>query len=253
MPWDPKPTVESEANAAASKQAAAAQVKEEEVDPANGITYNPPEMASARAAALLQQTFGNQANASADALRQRGIALPGGQTMAAPSAPAPAPTPAPAANNGANPQAQVKQENLSLSQTDGGGDVPETWDEVMAARRCADPESVAEHDATLRLAGTFDMNNGLMLPLGQSKRDGKKPKPIGPSESNTGQHDGAADNDDEDAINSDLDDPDDDAEGGDADDDDIQSMLCTYDKVHRTKNRWKCYLKDGILLANGKE
>ena len=30
-------------------------------------------------------------------------------------------------------------------------------------------------------------------------------------------------------------------------------ILCTYEKVHRTKNRWKCFLKDGVLTLNGKD
>ena len=60
--------------------------------------------------------------------------------------------------------------------------------------------------------------------------------------------------DDEDAINSDLDDPDDalpeeeQEEGRPS-----QIMLCTYDKVARVKNKWKCTLKDGVLTTGGKE
>ncbi len=62
------------------------------------------------------------------------------------------------------------------------------------------------------------------------------------------------DDDDEDAINSDLDDPDDalpeeeQEEGRPS-----QIMLCTYDKVARVKNKWKCTLKDGVLTTGGKE
>ncbi|KAH0548001.1 hypothetical protein GP486_008257, partial [Trichoglossum hirsutum] len=59
---------------------------------------------------------------------------------------------------------------------------------------------------------------------------------------------------DEDAINSDLDDPDDDLDEEDGEDDSMsQIMLCTYDKVQRVKNKWKCVLKDGVLTINGKE
>ena len=62
------------------------------------------------------------------------------------------------------------------------------------------------------------------------------------------------DDDDEDAINSDLDDPDDalpeeEQEEGRPN----QIMLCTYDKVARVKNKWKCTLKDGVLTTGGKE
>ena len=60
--------------------------------------------------------------------------------------------------------------------------------------------------------------------------------------------------DDEDAINSDLDDPEDDAVGEERDDEDeTEIMACTYDKVARVKNKWKCTLKDGILNTGGRE
>jgi len=60
--------------------------------------------------------------------------------------------------------------------------------------------------------------------------------------------------DDEDAINSDLDDPEDeDVENQDEDETPLQVMLCMYDKVQRTRNRWKCVLKDGVLTIEGKE
>ncbi|KAF7509750.1 hypothetical protein GJ744_007445 [Endocarpon pusillum] len=72
------------------------------------------------------------------------------------------------------------------------------------------------------------------------------------------QGDAAGDHDDdereldEDAINSDLDDPED--AGGDPEDETVeQVMLCTYDKVQRVKNKWKCTLKDGILRVSNKE
>ncbi len=59
---------------------------------------------------------------------------------------------------------------------------------------------------------------------------------------------------DEDAINSALDDTDDDGDNNDEDDDsNPQVMLCLYDKVQRTKNKWKCTLKDGVLTVAGRE
>ena len=57
---------------------------------------------------------------------------------------------------------------------------------------------------------------------------------------------------DEDAINSDLDDPDEVGEENNEEETD-QVMLCTYDKVARVKNKWKCTLKDGILRVDGSE
>lgn len=63
------------------------------------------------------------------------------------------------------------------------------------------------------------------------------------------------DEDDADAINSELDDSDDDGQGAMGDDDDElgDTILCTYDKVQRVKNKWKCTLKDGVMSVNGKE
>ncbi|KAI9817091.1 MAG: transcription factor IIA subunit alpha [Pycnora praestabilis] len=59
---------------------------------------------------------------------------------------------------------------------------------------------------------------------------------------------------DEDAINSDLDDSDEEQpKEGEEDDSTGQIMLCTYDKVQRVKNKWKCTLKDGVLTTGGKE
>ena len=59
---------------------------------------------------------------------------------------------------------------------------------------------------------------------------------------------------DDEAINSDLDDSDED--GNDEEDDggaagDI--MFCTYDKVARVKNKWKCVLKDGMVSIDGRD
>ncbi|KAF2765198.1 hypothetical protein EJ03DRAFT_217833 [Teratosphaeria nubilosa] len=63
------------------------------------------------------------------------------------------------------------------------------------------------------------------------------------------------DEDDENVINSDLDDSDDEGAGaiGEDDDDMGDSILCTYDKVQRVKNKWKCTLKDGVMSVGGKE
>ncbi|ORY81027.1 transcription factor IIA, alpha/beta subunit [Protomyces lactucae-debilis] len=62
---------------------------------------------------------------------------------------------------------------------------------------------------------------------------------------------------DDEAINSDLDDSDDDAlnSGNEAEGDegDMQTVLCLYDKVARTKNKWKCVLKDGLVSLNGRD
>ncbi|KAF8322037.1 transcription factor IIA, alpha/beta subunit [Clavulina sp. PMI_390] len=69
------------------------------------------------------------------------------------------------------------------------------------------------------------------------------------------REDGSGGEDDDDArIGSDLDDESDDND--DHDDDDIPGgakVLCTYDRVQRVKNKWKCVLKDGMVHINGKD
>jgi len=60
---------------------------------------------------------------------------------------------------------------------------------------------------------------------------------------------------DSEAINSDLDDSDSEEEE-DAQEDgsgDGNIVFCTYDKVARVKNKWKCILKDGMIHVNGKD
>jgi hypothetical protein len=65
----------------------------------------------------------------------------------------------------------------------------------------------------------------------------------------------------DDAINSDLDDSDvqsdldsEFGEGDDGDDSEDKSIfLCMYEKVHRTKNKWKCQLKDEVISIGGKD
>lgn len=161
--------------------------------------------------------------------------------------------------------------NLGYSQTDGAGDAMEEWQQYMAAKRALTSEQLIANDCTMRdhvaeLAASLD--NGLMMPLDQRKKaSSRKRRPIhravaGPSASSSiPQLDGDVDEDekpgvkdeDEDAINSDLDSSADEAANAEEEDEEIDSMLCTYDKVQRVKNKWKCTLKDGILLANGKE
>jgi transcription initiation factor TFIIA large subunit len=65
----------------------------------------------------------------------------------------------------------------------------------------------------------------------------------------------------DDAINSDLDDSDIESdidsqlgeEEGDDTGIDKSIVLCLYEKVHRTKNKWKCQLKDGVISLGGKD
>ncbi|KAL8780310.1 MAG: hypothetical protein Q9213_006534 [Squamulea squamosa] len=169
---------------------------------------------------------------------------------------------------------QVHTAPVSSAQTDGVGE----WDSLITQRRAAalaDPDSVYTADLTIRQqleeSSRAMEGGGLMLPL--SEQSIRLPAQKQNSNSNrrvkASQFDGTNDSDedakgvkredlddeeDEDAINSDLDDPDDDVveeEGEDSNQGQI--MLCTYDKVQRVKNKWKCILKDGVLTTGGKE
>ncbi|EIN11525.1 transcription factor IIA alpha/beta subunit [Punctularia strigosozonata HHB-11173 SS5] len=80
------------------------------------------------------------------------------------------------------------------------------------------------------------------------------PRSAHPSLPQPSQSQSTEENDPE-AINSDLDDSDtenedDNEEGGQAVGD---IVFCTYDKVARVKNKWKCVLKDGMIHVNNKD
>lgn len=131
------------------------------------------------------------------------------------------------------------------------------------------------HEQISKMSEEF--KNGLMLPLSQqsSVRNKKRRAHKGTSgkasatlrssympsipqmDGEDDDEDGKAvkDEDDENAINSDLDDSDEDAQGnmGDDDEDEGDAILCTYDKVQRVKNKWKCTLKDGVMIVDGKD
>ena len=174
-------------------------------------------------------------------------------------------------------QAQRRAAPVSNAQTDG----PADWADMVAQRRAdAAGASSREADVSIRQmveqAGLDMEGGGLMMPLAEQKKPltltqlraaqksapGELATPEASSSSmpsaDVAQTDGPADDDvkeelDEDAINSDLDDTDDDAIEEADDDQTTELMLCTYDKVQRVKNKWKCTLKDGVLTTGGKE
>lgn len=227
--------------------------------PMNPMQMNTnPHAARDRAISNIQQKYGNSAAHSVSQLQAQG--QHGYPQMQAPS-------------NGQGPQ--IKQEpgypSLGNGQTDGGGEDPLTdWKAEVARRREAAQNG--EGDRMLREYLNQKMSGleagGLLRPMNEHKtpsaasrratRAAREAEAVPESSSRSvpripGQVDGGEE-EDEDAINSDLDDPDDlvgddqDAEEGDG-----QVMLCTYDKVQRVKNKWKCTLKDGILTSGGKE
>lgn len=173
---------------------------------------------------------------------------------------------------------QQNNNNLYTSQTDGAGDGLDDWKAFLAARRAAETEEgriAADEFMRARVdAMTMQQDSGLMVPLnsmpkGKKRRDAVRvlqaekaeaSSSTAPSASVPGSFDGPDDDikpgeeDPDDAINSDLDDPEDDLNDGDNSDDEmVDYMLCTYDKVQRVKNKWKCTLKDGILTTNKRE
>ncbi|KAG9653948.1 transcription factor IIA, alpha/beta subunit, partial [Aureobasidium melanogenum] len=268
-------------------------------------------MAQQRAASLLQQQFGQQANASLNAMQQRGIALPGGIQNAQPQQqpqqqqqqqqrPQGLQLPAQAGQAPAQPaqaqqqrqmqaqyaqqmrqqtahqQPQIKAEGngqypqqpgVNYSQTDGSDEAAlDEWNRYITERRRVSSAQEHENDRMMRRQIEdlqHRLENGLLLPPDDQKEHSRHRKRASArrARTNTGsrlasipQLDGDVDEEDEDAINSDLDSSSDEAgNNADEEDEEIDHVLCTYDKVQRVKNKWKCTLKDGIMSANGKE
>ncbi|KAK5171321.1 transcription factor IIA subunit alpha [Saxophila tyrrhenica] len=173
--------------------------------------------------------------------------------------------------------AQGAYQQPNYSQTDGADDALSEWQELLAQRRAVSVERRQQADRMIRdqvMQHSADLQSGLMMPLDElpstkRQKHGKVAPSLSkptPSSSRIPQFDGVADDedeekpdikdeDDENAINSDLDDSDDDGGNGlgDEDEEGGDTILCTYDKVQRVKNKWKCTLKDGIMSVGGKE
>ena len=183
---------------------------------------------------------------------------------------------------GPRPPGLPQQPVANNARTDGADD----WDEFVSVRRQAAEDHEAQHVADLTIRQQYEQmqraneGGGLLLPVSeqvrkpQPKKRRAAPEPTGASvisgPSKIPQLDGIddeedskadikddlfdGDEDDADAINSDLDDPDDNAIEEEQDEGRPNHiMLCTYDKVQRVKNKWKCTLKDGVLNTGGKE
>lgn len=178
-------------------------------------------------------------------------------------------------------QGNYQQQPHPSYQTDGADEGLDEWRTMLAERRAINAEQGHQADRFMRdqvLSMSEGLQSGLMVPLEEHpshpanvrRRAGKaktsqtastSPKSAGPS---VPQYDGGDDEDDKahvkdeedaDAINSDLDDSDDDNNNamGEDDDEQMDNILCTYDKVQRVKNKWKCTLKDGVMSVGGKE
>ncbi|KAL1952934.1 hypothetical protein VTO42DRAFT_3937 [Malbranchea cinnamomea] len=177
--------------------------------------------------------------------------------------------------------AQNQPSTVRSAQTDGAGESLADWKAEVARRREDAKKYGSASDHRLREYVTSRAllmeGGGLLAPLGerysQTRTNGRKTggklarstelklstastmsSPPGPARYDGIDDEGPKKDDDEDAINSDLDDPDELAEDDPDNDESVgQVMLCTYDKVQRVKSKWKCTLKDGILTSGGKE
>lgn len=154
---------------------------------------------------------------------------------------------------------QNYNQSLKNSQVDGAGDARAEYDAEIKRRRALVAKHREAGDQLIRdrvQASQRDLEGGgLMLPLEeQASIARREPRKSAKSSVVRAQGDAAGDDDeDEDAINSDLDDPDE-LDDTAADDENVANMmLCTYDKVQRVKNKWKCTLKDGMLSVDGAE
>lgn len=151
---------------------------------------------------------------------------------------------------------------IKQSQVDGGSDAREVYETEVAHRRALVAENRDVNDQFIRdrvLASQKDLEGGgLMMPLSAVRRGKQRARlqRISGVESSLSRAQGDApadDEEDEDAINSDLDDSDE-LDEAEHDEDNVQNiMLCTYDKVQRVKNKWKCTLKDGVLKVDDTE
>lgn len=253
----------------------------------NGIPAYGSSVAQQRAAHNLAQKFGSGANLQINQLQaQNGIMASGQQQSGLQNIQLPSRD---IVNNQARQAQSQHYQNLQQAQqrpgvisgqTDGADD----WNAMVTERRAA-ASSNSTRNAFAGLTLMQQANElsqsleggGLMLPLTERP----KPSPavnhkVGKAEAGSSQpaaapriarYDGIDEDsedemikddpgllDDEDAINSDLDDPDDNVvEEADEEGQRGQIMLCTYDKVQRVKNKWKCTLKDGVLTTGGKE
>ena len=169
---------------------------------------------------------------------------------------------------------KVQGQPVNAAQTDGAGDSPDDWENEYARRKAFAAVHGVKGDSLIRAQFQARQQEieggGLLAALDERVTPSKSAiqmlKAIAHSESSSSanqtrgvtraQGDAQGDEDDEedeDAINSDLDDPGDLAAAEENGENTDQVMLCTYDKVQRVKNKWKCTLKDGILRVDGNE
>lgn len=119
--------------------------------------------------------------------------------------------------------------------TNGPGDASDTGNVDDALKRESEPK--IEHSQEIELTLSYPDSQAADL-LKQEAKKAKRSALL-----------------DTDEVGSELDDSDDDYLISEGEDDgpDENLMLCLYDKVTRTKARWKCSLKDGVATVNRKD
>lgn len=227
-----------------------------------------PQSARERAASMLHQRYGAAAANSVSQLQAQSQAA-----MGVPGQPPRQNMPAP---NGQGSPVKTEpgyppmpQSSIGNAQGDGAGDALSDWKAEVQRRREAAERQDGQGDRMLREHLKQRMlqleAGGLLLPLEEHQRPSRSvtlpdehtapSDPAAPQPQFDGPGgDDEKEEDDEDAINSDLDDPEDELNDDNEGEASVgQVMLCTYDKVQRVKNKWKCTLKDGVLTTGGKE
>ncbi|KAI0683141.1 transcription factor IIA, alpha/beta subunit [Cytidiella melzeri] len=144
---------------------------------------------------------------------------------------------------GTAPTARYPVANPSAAQKSSNGRIPQS-DGAHASSSTAPCGRLPQVDGP----SSSSSSDSPSPPPAYAPRGAAHPSLPQPSQSRTG---GA---EDDEAINSDLDDSDSDDDGdevGGGAGTDI--VFCTYDKVARVKNKWKCVLKDGMIHVNDKD
>ncbi|KAK2592162.1 transcription factor IIA subunit alpha [Conoideocrella luteorostrata] len=199
----------------------------------NGID-NKNSVAASRAAQQLQLQYGVRAAGSINAIQDR---MGQQQQSQNPQPP----------QGQQKPQQQPETPNIGNGQTDGPADEDDYEGILMQRNKGGTLNELGRieidrmlHEQIAARAKAME-GGGLMLPLKEATKNTKSS-----SMQNKGKgiarYDGGDDDDDiddEDAINSDLDDPEDSHDEDEVDDEGLgHIMLCMYDKVQRVKNKW---------------
>ncbi|KAI5576202.1 hypothetical protein POPTR_009G036700v4 [Populus trichocarpa] len=130
--------------------------------------------------------------------------------------------------------ARVSRSYLKIPQVD--GPIPDPYDDVLSTPNIYNYQGVANED--YNIANTPAPND-----------------PLASTPAVVSQNDVADDDDDDEPLNEDDDDDEDldDVDQGEELNTPQHLVLAQFDKVTRTKSRWKCILKDGIMHINNKD